>query len=352
MPLVGEPILEPELPIVDAHHHLWLLTEAELAPMERATTPASRRLAATFRRHARYLVDELLADLNSGHNIRATVYVEAEAMYRIDAPVPLRSLGEVEFANGMAAIAASGVLTDRKICAGIVGSVDLRLGDAVEEVLQAHLQAGGGRYRGVRGRHVPGDNGGRNPGNFGPIPALLNHPDFCAGLRQLTRLGLSYDVWLLEFQLGELVALAQAFPDTQIIVNHVGGLFAQAGDADREQQRFALWRDNITALAACPNVAMKLGGLGMPMSGLPTTLSIDPPTSQQLADDWRPYIETCVEAFGATRCLFESNFPVDAASASYAVLWNAFKRSVAGASATEKQALFSDTAARIYRIDI
>lgn len=348
----SEPILEPDLPIIDAHHHLWFLPEPMLAALDRAETLAAKTMAPTFRRYSRYLFDEHLANLNSGHNIRATIYMEANSMYRVDGPAEMRTIGEIEFANGMAAIAASGVMTDKKMCAGIVGSVDLRLGDAVEEVLLAHIQAGGSRYRGIRAKHVAHDDDPRIMGTSGGTPHLLLDKTFRAGFRHLAPLGLSYDAWQLEYQLPELIDLAQAFPDTQIIVNHVGGLFGLGPYEDRITERFSAWRKNILALAALPNVAMKLGGLGMPTAGLRTSFSTTPLSSQALAEDWRPYIETCIEAFGATRCMFESNFPVDAGAASYPVLWNGFKRIVSGASVDEKAALFSGTAARIYKISI
>lgn len=355
-PTGAESILDPDLPIIDAHHHLWFQPKAVLAALDHAVTQAAIIMAATFRRHARYLFDEYLADLNAahqaGHNIRATVFMEANAMYRVDGPEAMRTLGEVEFANGMAAIAASGVMTDIKMCAGIVGSVDLRLGDAVEEILHAHIQAGGGRYRGIRAKHVAYD---ADPGVGGlstGTPHLLLDKTFRSGFRHLANLGLSYDAWQLEYQLPDLIDLAQAFPDTQIIVDHVGGLFGVGPYENRREERFSVWRKNILTLAALPNVAMKLGGLGMPHAGLRTSLNPIPLSSQELAIAWRPYIETCIEAFGAERCMFESNFPVDAGAASYAVLWNVFKRIVSGASANEKTALFSGTAARIYKIEL
>ncbi len=348
----SEPVLEPDLPIVDPHHHLWYRPESVLAALDQARGLTVEALAPTFRRRPRYLFDEFLADLETGHNVRATVYVEVDSMYRREGAEHLRSVGEVEFANGMAAIAASGVLTDIRVCAGIVGSVDLRLGDAAEEVLLAHMEAGGGRYRGIRGKYVAYDPDPRVMGDVGGVAHILVNRDFRKGFRHLGRLGLTYDAWQLEYQLPELIDLAQAFPDTQIIVNHVGGLFGLGPYEGREQERFAAWHRNIRALADCPNVAMKLGGLGMPTCGLPTAFRSTPPDSKDLAGEWRPYIETCIEAFGVNRCMFESNYPVDAATASYPVIWNAFKRIVSGASSHEKAALFSDTAARIYNISL
>jgi predicted TIM-barrel fold metal-dependent hydrolase len=347
-----EPIIEPDLPIVDPHHHLWIRPEAMLAALETEENLTAMTLASTFRRHARYLLDEFLADVRTGHNVRATVFVEVHTMYRATGPEAMRSIGEIEFANGIAAMAASGLFADIAVCAGIVGSVDLRLGDEVEDVLLAHVQAGGGRYRGVRPPAVVYDDDPRILGDFGGVAHLMADRNFRAGFKHLAPFGLSYDAWQLEYQLPELVDLARAFPQTQIIVDHLGGLFGLGRYVGRTEERFASWLRNIRALAQCPNVTMKLGGLGMPTCGFPSSFSPTPPSSAELAAEWRPYIEACIEAFGADRCMFESNFPVDAATTSYPVLWNAFKRIAAGASSAEKVALFSGTAKRVYRLDL
>jgi predicted TIM-barrel fold metal-dependent hydrolase len=262
----------------------------------------------------------------------------------------MQSVGEVEFANGVAAMAASGLFGGVAMCAGIIGSVDLRLGDAAQDVLSAHMQAGGRRYRGIRAASVVYDDNPAVLGNFGGVPHLMLDAGFRAGFKHLEPLGLVYDAWQLEYQLAELIDLARAFPDTQIVVNHAGGLFGVGPHSDRVHERFAQWRANLTALASCENVAMKVGGLGMPTCGFRAAVSTVSPTSAVLADEWRPYIETCIAAFGAERCMFESNYPVDAATANYGVIWNAFKRVVKDASVTEKNALFSGTARRIYRL--
>jgi L-fuconolactonase len=351
-PILTEAIIDPELPIVDAHHHLWLRSAAELAAMDTAQNLMAQTLASTFRRHARYLLDEFLADLNTGHRVLATVYVQVHTMYRTSGPAPMRSVGEVEFANGIAAMAASGLFGKTAVCAAIVGSVDLRLGEAAEAVMQAHLRAGGGRYRGIRDTAVVYDEDPSNVGNFAGVPHLLLDSKFRAGFRQLEPLGLSYDAWQLEYQLEDLNDLARTFPGTRIIVNHAGGLFGVGGYGGRSEERFARWRENIRALSRCPNVTMKLGGLGMPACGFGLSSSNAPPSSQDLAGAWAPYVETCIEAFGANRCMFESNFPVDAATTSYPVLWNAFKRITRGASKDERTALFSGTAQRAYRLDV
>jgi L-fuconolactonase len=348
---VTEEIIEPDLPIVDPHHHLWFRPAAILALLEQQEGLMVRTLLPTLRRYPRYLFDEFLADLSTGHNVRATVFVEVHAMYRAHGPQALQSVGEVEFANGMAAMAASGLFGDIAMCAAIVGSVDLRLGDAVEDVLQAHLQAGGGRYRGVRASHVMYDADPTTLGNSAGVPNLMLDRKFREGFRHLEPLGLSYDAWQLEYQLADLVDLARAFPSTRIIVNHLGGLFGLGRYSGGSAERFENWRANIRSLSQCPNVSIKLGGLGMPTCGFRASFSPAPPGSVQLAQEWRPYMECCIDAFGVDRCMFESNFPIDAATASYPVLWNAFKRIAGGASASEKAALFSGTARRVYRLD-
>ena len=322
-----EEIIEPGLQIVDAHHHLW------------------------SRDGAPYLLPELLADIGSGHNITATVFMECKAMYRKDAPPAMRPVGEVEFVNGIAAMSASGEFGPTRAVAGIVGYADLALGTAVREVLEAEIAAGGGRFRGVRNisawHAVPEARGS----SANPPPDVLTRPSFREGLRCLASLGLTFDAWMYHTQLNELIALAREFPEATIILNHVGGAIGIGPYAGRRNEVFAEWRKSITELAQCPNVHVKLGGLGMRLFGFDVHEGTLPPSSQQLADAWRPYIETCVEAFGATRAMFESNFPVDKGSCSYQVLWNGFKRIAAGASSADKQALFSGTATRVYRLD-
>ncbi len=321
-----EAALEPSLPIVDPHHHFW-------------DWPAWR-----------YLMPELLADLDSGHDIIATVFVQCGAMHRAAGPEALRPVGETEFVNGIAAMSASGGYGSTRIAAGIVGFVDLRLGDAVAEVLQAHIHAGGGRFRGIR--HIvawDADSTVRNPRN--PAPAgLLTDAAYQAGFGQLARHGLSFDAWLYHPQIDELTALARKFPETAIVLNHVGGPLAIGSYAGRRDEVFAAWSKSIKALAACPNVSVKLGGLGMRMGGFGFHDGARPPTSDQLAAAWKPYIDTCIEAFGAARCMFESNFPVDKGSYSYGVFWNACKKLAQGAGAAEKVDLFSGTATRFYRL--
>jgi L-fuconolactonase len=343
----AETINDPDLSIVDPHHHLWFWPRATIAAMCTPASPFWQMLNAK----SRYLFDEFLTDAGAGHNICATVCVEAYAMYRRHGPESTRSVGEVEFINGVAAMAESGVFGDVKACAGIVGNVDLRLADAVEGVLLSHVHAGGGRYRGVRTPIAYDSDPELIPYGAFTVPHILLDKKFRIGFRCLQKLGLSFDVWPLEPQIPEVVDLARAFPDTQIIHNHLGTPLGVGRYRGKREERFPAWHDNIRLLAKCENVAVKLGGLGMPILGFSSFLSNPPATSEQLASEWKPYVETCVEEFGVNRCMFESNFPVESSTCTYPVLWNAFKRVAAGASKDEKAALFSGTAIHVYRLE-
>jgi predicted TIM-barrel fold metal-dependent hydrolase len=345
---LSEPILEPDLPIVDPHHHLWDRPSAMVAALANSSHGFSR----VIERAPRYLLDELNADLNSGHNIRATVYMECGAFYRADGPAEMRCVGETEFVTGVAAMSASGIYGEARACAAMVGHADLTLGAPVAEVLGAHIAAAGGRFRGIR--HAAASD--PDPEVLGPLhgrPAGLYLDNaFREGFAQLEPLGLSFDAWMLEPQLPDLLDLARAFPDTQIILDHVGTPLGLASYRGRREERFGLWRDTVRALAQLPNVAVKLGGLAMVFPAFDSFLADPPAPSSQLAAEWKPYIETCIEAFGAQRCMFESNFPVDLGSCSYAVLWNAFKVIAAGYSVDEKAALFSGAASHVYRLSL
>src|SRR6202011_2919602 len=323
-----EEIIEPELPIVDPHHHL----------VERPET-------------GRYLLPELLADTGSGHNITATVYLEWLSMYRAAGPAELRPVGEVEFVNGVAAMSASGTYGKTRVCAGIVGYADLTLGAAVERGLEAQLAAGGGRFRGIRfitASHP--DQAAWGSAIIRPAGLLLD-PKVREGFARLAPLGLGFDAWMYHTQLGDLIDLARAFPETPIVLDHLGGPIGLGRYAGKRDEVFAEWRARIRELALCANVHIKLGGLGMRMFGFDFHTKELPPSSEELAAAWRPYVETCIAAFGPERAMFESNFPVDKGSCGYAALWNAFKRIAAGYSAAEKSALFAGTATKFYRLE-
>ncbi len=323
-----EPALVPDLPIIDAHHHLWDVKAAA----------------------NRYLLDDLLADIGQGHNIRATVYVEAHAMYRSTGPDHMKPVGEVEFANGNAAMAASGMYGQCRVADAIVGHADLMLGAAVQEVLQAQASAAGGRLRGIR-YATPWDNSELQRFVTRPVPRhRLSDPVFLEGFAQLHKFGLAFDAWVYHPQLTDVLSLARDFPQTQIVVDHVGTVLGVGPYEGRQADVLDNWALDLQALAGCDNISVKVGGLGMPLVGLELHERALPPSSEELADAWRPYVETCIEIFGAERCMFESNFPVDKQSCGYSELWNAFKRLTAACSPSERSALFSGTAARIYRM--
>lgn len=338
-----EAVIEPDLPIVDPHHHLWLETAGSLADRDPVADPYSyMRLTAP-----RYLFEELHADCADGHRIVATVYAQCGSMYRASGPPEMASVGEVEFANGVAAMFASGRFGETRACEGIVGFADLTRGAAVEDTLIAMIAAGGGRFRGIRqvSAFDPGISLFANA-----QPDILADPDFRAGLRRLGELGLSFDAWMLEPQIPDLIALAKAVPEVPIVLNHMGTPLGIGPYAGRQGEVARRWRANIRLLAECPNVSVKLGGLGMPVCGFPSYRQEPRASSAQLAEEWRPYVETCIEAFGVGRCMFESNYPTDGGSADYRTLWNTFKRIAAGASADEKAALFAETAIAFYRL--
>jgi L-fuconolactonase len=322
-----EPALEPDLPIVDPHHHLWV------------------------RPGWRYTLDDFLADANTGHNIVATVFVQANSMYRDSGPVEMRPVGETEFVNGMAAICASGYCGKTKVAAGIVGYADLRLGSRAEPVLAALARAGGDRFRGIRnGTAWDADASVLNPANRVPA-GLLGDKTFREGFTLLGRHGLSFDALVLHPQLGEVASIAGAFPDTKIVLNHVGRLVGIGAYAGKLKEEFPRWAASMKALGAHENVYVKVGGLGQAVNGLGFEKQAEPPSSETVANAMRPYVETCIEAFGTRRCMFESNFPPDKEGFSYPVYWNACKRLTKGASPTEKADLFAGTAARFYRLD-
>jgi len=322
----SEEAIDPAQAIVDAHHHLY------------------------ERPGLRYLLPDMLADVQSGHDIRATVYVQARAMYRSSGPEAMKPVGETEFANGVAAMSASGLYGRTQLCAAIVGAADLMIGDPVQDVLQAQIAAAPARFRGVR--HTLAWDA--EPSLLNPAYAvsedMMATSAFRAGFRRLAPMGLSFDAWLFFHQLPRLAALARDFPDTTIILNHCGGILGVGPYACRRNEVFRRWESGMRELAACPNARVKLGGLGMRMCGFGFDARELPASSGQLARGWRPWLETAIELFGTSRCMFESNFPVDKGTFSYGVGWNAMKRVCAGASPHEKDDLFWRSAARCYRL--
>jgi len=323
----ADAIVQPDLPIIDSHHHLWL-------------RPGSR-----------YLLDEFAADLASGHNVIATVYIECGSMVRRSGPPALRPVGEAEFVAGTAAMSDSGLFGPTQVCAAFVGAADLTLGSAVEDVLDALALASGGRLRGIRGAAAwdadPSINAGGRP--HAPRGLLLDAA-FRAGFARLAARKLVFDAWQYHPQLPELYSLADAFESTTIVVNHCGGPLGIGAYAGRET--FAHWKSLVTEVARRPNTQMKLGGISRRRCGFAFEDRATSPTAQELADAWRPYIETCIDLFGPTRCMFESNFPPDQVAGSYRTLWNALKLTASRCTPAERDELFSGTARRVYRIPI
>ena len=326
-----EAALEPELPICDPHHHFWDQRTARIP-------------------YQRYLLEEILADICGGHNVRSTVFIECRSMYRQDGPVEMRPVGEVEFVQGMAAASASGLYGPGRAAAAIIGHANLNLGERVAPVLDALQAASPNRFRGIR-----------HSVTWDPHPEVENTAahnrqgqlagdQLRAGARVLARKGFSLEAWLYHPQLPELAAFARAVPELTIVLNHIGGLIRTGPYANRDDEVMANWRNGIAAVAACPNVVVKLGGIGMIRNGFDWHTRETPIGSAELATDMAPILTHCIEQFTPARCMFESNFPVDKVSFSYNVMYNAFKRFSKGYSASERAAMFHGTAERIYRI--
>ncbi len=326
----SEPVLEPELVIVDPHHHLWHRTGTDQS--------------------AHYLFPELLADMNCGHNVRATVFVQCRSMYRQTGPEAMRSVGEVEFVNGIAAQAASGFYGPRFACAGIVAGADLTLGAGVDAVLERMRAVAGDRFVGIRNSVAWHESPDVRSSMILPPPGLMADKKFRAGVGRLAAHNLSLDVWAYQTQAAEVLDLARAHPGVTMIIDHLGGPLAVGPYAGKRDELFADWEAGLTALAALPNTRIKLGGLGMKVGGFTFQDGTEPPTSQQLATAWKPYVDTAIELFGPSRAMFESNFPVCKGMFGASAFWNACKRLSAGYSAAEKAALFSGTATAVYRL--
>ena len=322
---VTEDIVDPERKICDPHHHLW------------------------DRPDNRYLLDELLADIGSGHTVVSTVFVECKSMYRADGADAMKPVGETEFVNGVAAMSASGGYGESRVCAGIVSFADLRLGTAVGEVLDAHMAASP-RFRGIRHANVWDASPEIRKSHTDPPEGLLLNKAFREGFAELGKRNLSFDAWMFHPQIPELTDLAKAFPDTTIIFDHFGGPLGIGPYAGKREEIFTAWRKDVAELARCDNVFAKLGGLVMPINGFGFHKRDLPATSDEIVAATGRYHRHAIDEFGVNRCMFESNFPVDKRSCSYHVLWNAFKKMVADASESEKNALFHDSAARAYRL--
>ena len=313
-----EEVLEPDLPIIDPHHHLWDLRG---------------RNGMGFRQEV-YLCEEISRDIaSSGHNVVQTVFAQCGAFYRADGPEELRCVGETEFVHGIAAMSRSGIYGPTRLCTGIFCAADLRLGDQAAPVLEAHLHASE-YFRGVRTA----------------FPSDLND-EFLKGFALLEKYNLSYDNWSPDFtRLPRLADLADKFPGVTVIVNHLGGRI----DPNADDAELGAWKSAIDAVAACSNTVMKLGGAQMRVGDWEPPYHMhqtgEPWSSDAFLEKLSPRYQYVLEAFGPSRCMFESNFPVDKDCISYRTLWNLFKKiaRTLGLSEQEKRDVFSGTAARAY----
>jgi|TARA_B100000745_G_scaffold12034_1_gene9047 predicted TIM-barrel fold metal-dependent hydrolase len=330
--LTIEETLEPDLPICDPHHHFW-----------------DHRLERIP--YQEYLLPQLVEDITSGHNVTSTVFIEARSMYRQNAPDHMKPIGEVEFVQGLAAASASGIYGDSRAAAAIVGHANLNLGSKVREVLEALKEASPKRFRGIR-----------HSVTWDPHPEIENTAlhknegqmltkNFQDGAKVLADMGLTFEAWMYSHQLGELVDLAKTVPDLKIILNHVGGLVLDGPYESIREEVLANWRDRIKELSECPNVVVKLGGIGMPRTGFDWHLRQEPIGSEELASQMGPLLNYCIEQFGPERGMFESNFPVDKVSYSYNILYNAFKIFSKDYSPAERALMFRDNAIDIYSVD-
>ena len=323
--LTEEAALEPGLPIVDPHHHLW-------------DRPGDQ-----------YLLEQIVADVR-GHNVRQTVFVECSSMYRADGPEEFKVVGETEFVQGIAAVSASGRYGQMRVAAGIVGTADLRLGDRVAPVLEAQIAASPQRFRGIRHRAAWADRAVAPNQPAGLPEHVLLDPGFRRGYARLREYGLTFEGWVYHTHIADLTDLARAFPDTTIVFNHLGGPIGVGPYAGRHDEVFNAWKPAIAELAKNPNVVAKVGGIQMVVNGYGWHQRTRPPTSDELLEANARWYRHTIEQFGPRRCMFESNFPVDRLSCSYTVLWNQFKKLTKGFSADERAAMFHDTALRVYRL--
>ena len=328
--------LMPDLEIVDPHHHLIKAPATDKAPARE------------------YVLADLAKDIaESGHRVLATVAIEGGTMYRADGLPELKSLGETEFMSAIAAESAKGQHGPARIAAAIVANVDLRLGDRITPVLEAHAAAANGRMRGIRSSSAWDEYPVMGIALDPARKTLLEDPKAREGMKILARQNFVLDTWCFHHQIANVAAAARAVPELTVIMDHIGSPIGGVGPyVGKEKEIFAAWVPAIRAAAQVPNLAVKLGGLGMNFISPQLYKRQPPPTSQELATLWRPYFATCIEAFGANRCMFETNFPPDGGTASYGTLWNTFKRIAAETSDSERTALFSGTAKRVYRLKL
>ena len=328
--LTTEETLEPDIPICDPHHHFWVQRPE---PVD----------------YQKYLLPELAADVNSGHNVKSTVFIEVRCEYRADGPDEMKPVGEVEYIQTIADVSASGAHSPTKAAAAIIGHADLKLGEGGRPVLEAMKTASPNRFRGIR--HSVGWDESPELANR-DIKGALGTDGYRAGAKVLSDMGLILENSLYFHQAEELADFARALPDLTIVLNHIGGLVRVGPYANRDDEVLPAWRKGIEEMAKCPNIVLKLGGVGQARFAYGWDQLEKPIGSEDLAQQLSPLMEHCIRQFGSDRCMFESNYPVDKISYSYNVLWNAFKRLSSGYSPTDRAAMFHDTAARVYNINV
>lgn len=319
-----EEILFPDQPICDPHHHFFDLPDFQ------------------------YMPDDLMEDIIVGHNIVRTVYVDCKTGYRKTGPEELKPVGETEYVEKL--VSGNRNSQGIEIAAGIIGFADLKLEDAVIPVLEAHLAASPKRFRGIRNVAAWDDSPAFSKGYHAPHAGLLLDKAFRRGFSCLDKLDISFDAMIFHTQLPDLIDLAKAFPETTIILNHIGAPLGIGPYADKLEEVSNNWKKGIASLSECKNVFIKIGGFGMDICACGLNRLSKPISSAELCEVIKPCGLWCIEKFGVDRCMFESNFPVDKELLSYVVLWNAFKRMTGDFSSHERQALFHDTAAKAYRL--
>jgi len=322
-----------DVPVIDAHHHLFDEKFVE------------------YMQASRFLIHEYLAGLGGDHGVIATVAVNSAAMYRRSGPEAMAPVGETEFLNGQAAMAASGLYGDCAVAAGIISFADLRLGAAVRDVLEAHIAAAPARFRGVRQTAMWDSDASIVGERYGMGQHGYARKDFRAGFAELAPLGLTFDAFVMAPQLEDVRDLARAFPETTIVLNHLGQPVNVGVHAGRLAEEYPQWKRDMLEIAACPNVSVKMGGLGTFLGGSPSYRARPAVGPRALAEEWRPYAEATVEMFGADRCMFESNLPTDGAG-SFLDIRDAYLLITAGCSREERRMIFAGTARRVYRLEI
>ena len=322
---VKEDIVDPDRRIIDSHHHLW-------------------------RTGLVYQVDDLWRDTESGHNIVKTVFVDCEAEYRTDGPEHLKCLGETEFVVEQARLSEAGS-NGEAVVSAIVSRANLELGDAVGEVLDQHIEIGQGLFRGIRLAAARDPNPEMLAFPAQAQEGLYGSPSFRRGMKALGDRGLTYDAWHYHHQNQDFLAMARSVPSTQIVLDHFATPLGVGAYADQREEIFEQWKKDIEEISQCDNVVAKLGGLSMPDNGFGWDKRDTAPTSDEFVAAQSRYFLHMIECFGADRCMFQSNFPVDKLSIAYPVLYNGLKKIVADFSEDEKDAMFYETAARIYRIE-